>query len=244
LIWSNQVNLDKIVAFDEVIDELVAENHDFVLLGDEDAYDWFLNDNQANMTDGLHPNSGLGRETLADFWASAILSDYEYQVNPNTEWLSDVNEFTLDESGTLTFTIDKYLGEFTGAVKVTDDNDYDETLVSGTDFTAGESSTVIELLNSYLNTLGAGTYTLNVEFAGGVWVESTFTISASGVITPTPINPNAPAVPGLTSPNTGSNLGKLLAENRSVVLAGLAIVIAGLGISVVLDGRKLTTRGQ
>jgi lysophospholipase L1-like esterase len=233
LTWRNasQAIQDKITAYGDVIDELVAENHDFVLLGDESAYDWFLS-NPSYLYDGLHPTAA-GNEVLADFWANAILGNYEYQINPDSKWLAADNEFVLNRNGSLTFTVDKYLGEFTGVVKV------NGTTLSADKYTVSEGSTVIELLNTYLNTLGAGTYTLSVEFAGGVWVESTFTILADGTITPTPVNPNAPAVPGLTSPNTGFNLGKLLKENRGAVLAVISAVITGLGISIALVSRKL-----
>jgi lysophospholipase L1-like esterase len=223
----------RLLEYQTAIAELVAENGGYVLQGDTAAYDYFAA-NQSQLGDGVHP-SEAGHLVLGGLWADAILDNLEYEINPDRTWASSVNEFTLGEDGTLTLSIDKYFGEFTGVVKVNND-----VLTAGVDYTASEGSTVIELLNSYLNTLGAGTYTLNVEFVGGVWVESTFTILADGTITPTPANPNAPAVPGLTSPNTGANLGKFVSENRGAVLSALAVIIAGLGISIVLVGRKLT----
>jgi lysophospholipase L1-like esterase len=60
LIWRDTSkvggDLVKMAAFNEVIDELIAENGGFVLIGDEDAYAWFEVDNDTNMSDGLHPN--------------------------------------------------------------------------------------------------------------------------------------------------------------------------------------------
>jgi lysophospholipase L1-like esterase len=219
--------------------ELVAENGGFILLGDNGgAFDWFKEQETMSagsvLLDGTHPNS-VGHTKLGEFWAGAIKADLLYQISPNHVWTLGDNSFVLGDSKTLTHSIDKYFGEFSGVVKVDD-----VELTADEDYTASEGSTVIELLNSYLNTLGAGTYTLSVEFAGGVWVDSTFTISASGVITPTPVNPNAPAVPsGPSVPNTGFNLGKLLKENRGAVLAVISVVIAGLGISIALVTRKL-----
>jgi lysophospholipase L1-like esterase len=225
----------KLQSFIAVIPELVSENDGFVRLGDTQAYDYFQNTPTA-LFDKVHPNA-TGHAALGGFWANAIRADLEYEIDPDATWVSSDNEFTLNEDGTLALSIDKYIDEFTGVVKVTDGDNVSETLTENTDFTATAGSTVIELLNTYLNTLGAGTYTLSVEFSGGVWVESTFTISASGVITPTPISPNAPALPSV--PNTGFNLGKFVSENRGAVLSALVAVIAGLGISVVLVGRKL-----
>ncbi|MDR2523971.1 MAG: GDSL-type esterase/lipase family protein [Candidatus Nomurabacteria bacterium] len=185
------------LAYQTAVDDLVSENGGFALLGDTSAYAWF-EANTSALADGTHPTND-GYTQLGQFWATAIRSVLEYEIAPDHSWSAGDNSFTLGESGTLTHTIDKYYGEFAGVVKVNG-----TTLTNGTDYTASEGSTVIELLNSYLNTLGAGTYTLSVQFAGGVWVDTTFTISAAGVITPTPTDPNAPAVPVVPGvPNTG-----------------------------------------
>jgi hypothetical protein len=54
-------------------------------------------------------------------------------------------------------------------------------------------------------------------------------------------NPNTPFSPNV--PNTGlSNLGKFVSENKGVILTGLAMIIAGLGISIALVSRKLARK--
>jgi lysophospholipase L1-like esterase len=207
------------------IAELVTENNGYVLQGDTSAYEYFAN-NQAELGDGVHP-SEAGHVTLGAYWANAIKSNLEREITPTHSWSASDNSFTLGETSTLTHTIDKYYGEFTGVVKVNG-----ATSTNGTDYTASEGSTVIELLNSYLNTLGVGTYTLSVQFAGGVWVDTTFTISAAGVITPTPTNPNAPATP--SAPNTG-----LFGTSLEATVAGLSVLTAIAAFGLVLLGRKL-----
>jgi len=176
LIWRNttQANLDQIAAFNNVIAQLVANNGGYVLAGDTgDAYTWFKNDNMTNMTDGLHPDAGLGRQTLANFWAGATLDNFAYQINPNHTWLSNVNSHQLATTGTLTFNIDKYLGEFSGVVKV------DGVALPTSDYTVTAGSTDVELTAGYLNGLSVGTHNLVVGFNGGVTVADTFNITAA-----------------------------------------------------------------
>jgi hypothetical protein len=223
LIWrADQSSVAKIPAFDTVIDELVVENGDFVLAGDSDAYAWFENDNKTNMTDGLHPNTGVGRQTLAEFWAEAIKTNLEYQINPDKTWVDLDSEFQLGEGGTLMLNIDKYFGEFES---VSVDG---SALTAGYDYTATASSTVIEFSNAYLNVLAVGSHTLIASFYGGVNVTSNFNILAAGNSdgnnnTGDSVGNNTPGVP-----NTGVfglSWGDITSLFSAVALATLAGMI-------------------
>jgi lysophospholipase L1-like esterase/plastocyanin len=240
-----EVGSTRVAEYNAVLAELVDEYDGFALMGDEQGYEWFKANQSALGGDGLHPTAE-GSQQLGEFWANAIKADLEYQINPDTEWLAADNEFDKDSdpaSATLTFTVDKYFDEFTGLVKVDG-----VALTDSVDYTATAGSTVIELLNSYLNTLTAGTHTLTVAFNGGVTASSQFTILAAntggnngGNTGGGSTNPNTPFSP--TVPNTGfSNLGKFVSENRGAVLAGLGAVIVGLGVSISLVGRKLASK--
>jgi hypothetical protein len=110
------------------------------------------------------------------------------------------------------------------------------SVVSPSDYAVSEGSVVVSLSQDYLDSLAVGTHSLTLAFTGNVHTSSQFTILAEA----SSANPNTPSGTfSPTVPNTGFNLGKFVGENRGAVLAALAVVIAGLGISVVLVGRKL-----
>ena len=211
----------KLDSFTSVIDQIVSEGQGYVLLGDTTLRntDW---SGQGMLSDAIHLNDD-GYAVVGAAWASAIHSNLLAQINPANTWLNSDNTFKLGETGTLSFSIEKYIGELTG---VTVDG---APTVLGTDYDAVSGSTIIELLNSYLNTLGAGTYTLNVQFAGGVSVPTTFIIQPDGTI----ISPTNPTI-DLNAPATGLfNLG----SNVSIVLLGILAISALAG--AILVGRKL-----
>jgi lysophospholipase L1-like esterase len=230
-----------------VIDELV--NGETVLRGDKEAYAYF----QANLTsltcDNTHPNQ-VGNVQLGTYWANAIRADLEYQISPAYEWLTDDNEFDQDndsEDATLTFSIDKYLGEFSDVVKV------DGQTLESSNYTATAGSTIIELTNAFLNSLAAGNHTLAVAFHGGVNVNSQFTILAAnnsggnnnnnnnggdsgGNNSNSSDSVNTPFSPitTLSSPSTGL-FGT--SATTTALVSGLVTVISALVI--VLIGHKL-----
>lgn len=247
LVWRHEVDAPtRITGFGTIIDELIAENNGYVLPGDTDAYAWFQNDNTANMTDGLHPNSGLGQRTLMDFWTTAITRNLKYQVAPNHAWTNDTNYHISGETGTLTHTIDKYFGDFTNVVKI------DGTTLSSSDYTATAGSTIIELSNSLLNILPTGSHTLTVEFYGNVQVSSNFAIAANSqsicqngatnfpacddniVIPATPNGPNAPEVPKTGTQTISASTEATATSNILIALATTAIILG----TIVLAKRK------
>jgi hypothetical protein len=160
----------KLAAFIPMIDELV--DGETVLLGDTQALADFRTNMGTLTCDTAHPNQA-GNVQLGTYWANAIKSNLEYQINPDKVWVSNVDEHQLDQAGTLTLSIDKYLGEFSNVVKV------DNETLNAEDYTATAGSTEIELSNTFLNTLAVGNHTLSAEFYGGVNVSSDFTILAA-----------------------------------------------------------------
>jgi hypothetical protein len=152
-----------------------------------------------------------------------IQSNLEYQIVPSHEWISLDSEFTLGESGVLTHSIDKYFGEFSGVVKV------DDVALSAGDFIASDGSTVIELSNAFLNSLGAGNHTLSVGFYGGVWVDGQFGVLARGASGCTSNcvsdNPSAPNTGANTSVrDTGRAVASLFGASVGVTIVGLVLV--------------------
>jgi hypothetical protein len=151
----DQESLALIIAYQEVIDELV--DGETVLLGDVEAFDYFSG-HQNELPDKVHPN-GEGYQNLGKFRATAIKSAIDYQITPEKHFVDEMSGHTLTTTGTLTLSIDKYFGEFSNVVEV-DGN----PLSSG--YTATSGSTEITLEADYLNTLSTGSHTLSVGFEG------------------------------------------------------------------------------
>jgi hypothetical protein len=187
---------------------------------------------------------------LGEFWALAYERVIIEPLTTSHQFTgASDDEYAIDSVAGLEYTVDKDFSWFnvqTGQfANVLVDND----IVDPVDYTATSGSTVINLLPTYLNTLTTGSHTLTVRFTDGVSFSSAFSVLAAntggnnggntgGNTGGGSTNPSTPFSPSV--PNTGiSNLGKLLAENRSVAMAVLGIVIAGLGISIALVGRKL-----
>jgi len=159
------------LSYQSAIDDVIAANGGYVLLGDTAGYDWFqANNSFVGGTDLVHPNAA-GHVQLGEFWAGAIMSDLAYQVNPDHAWVSDVNSHQLGDSATLTCAIDKYFGEFANVVMV------DGIAIPADAYIATADNTNVELTAKYLNTLSAGEHTLTVGFNGGVSVTDDFTIT-------------------------------------------------------------------
>jgi lysophospholipase L1-like esterase len=173
----------------QTVNAELADGDERVMVGDTSYFDWSRDNSATAFEDGIHPNASVGLPMLADMWTDAIIADIEYQINPNHDW-STGSSFTLGSTETLTHVVDKYFGEFTGVVKV------DGVALTGPNYTAGEGSTVIELSNSFLNSLTAGNHTLTVAFNGGVFVSSQFSVLSAGAGVPT-----SSIIPA--APNTG-----------------------------------------
>lgn len=160
------------LAYQGAIDNLVATNDGYVLLGDTDAYDWF-EATQAFIggADTVHPNAA-GHTKLGTFWATAIKANLVYQTNPDHEWQGGVNKYELESSNSITHITDKYIGEFANDIKV------DGITLTSSEYTSASGSTAITLLPDYLETLSTGNHTLTVGFDGGVSVAAGFIITA------------------------------------------------------------------
>jgi hypothetical protein len=221
-----------ILAYRQVLDEL-ADGRD-VLRGSTNTYDTFKNDLSLTSGDGVHPTSPVGHETLGQLWADVyndlLIAPYgepQHAFNGGSSYTvgSDVDLVHRSAVDLRAF------GHF-----VTVDG---AALTEGSDYTFASGSTEITLASGYLDSLSVGTHTLAVSFLGvsgsygAVSLANTFNILAKST------GGNSGGGNGLASPNTGSNLGKLLKDNRSAVLAIITVVIAGLGISIALVSRKL-----
>ena len=234
---SKVVNDTLLTSYFGAIDNIVANNGGFVLLGDTSAYQCFKTVSDTNCvlaSDGVHPTSA-GYDRLGQFWASAIKSNLLYQINPDHEWLAADNEFQLGETGTLTHSIDKWFGEFEGDVYV------DGIALGAGDFVATAGSTNIELTNAFLNSLAVGSHNLNIGFYGGVNIRSNFNILAAA---------NTGGNNGDTGNNTGvgnrdfnaPNTGLFgLSDNATISLLGGVAILALLG-SILLGCRLLTKK--
>ena len=148
------------------IDELVAENGGFVVLGDTAANTW----SSGALCDGVHPTAA-GYNTLGQLWAGAIAKVLDAEISPDHAWLANVSTHQLGDDATLTHTVDKYLGEFNGVVTV------DGVALPDSDFAATGGTTDIELSAGFLNSLSAGEHSLTVGFNGDVTVAATFAIT-------------------------------------------------------------------
>jgi lysophospholipase L1-like esterase len=72
----------RLESYQMVLDELVAENAGFVVRGDTNIWEWSqTNSGSVFREDGVHLND-TGHTKLGEFWANAIRSNFEYQINP------------------------------------------------------------------------------------------------------------------------------------------------------------------
>jgi lysophospholipase L1-like esterase len=138
-----------------------------------------------------------GYEVLGGFWADSYSRVITDEIYPNHEWLTGADSFVLETTGTLTHSIDKYFGEFSGVVRV------DGVVLASADYVI-TTATDVRLSNAFLNSLTVGNHDLTVEFDGGVFVNAKFMIVAAETKPSeptTPANPTTPIIPA--APNTG-----------------------------------------
>jgi lysophospholipase L1-like esterase len=85
-LWDDQSNA-RLAGYIEKLGNIVLANSGFVGRGDTTLYQWFM-DNPNCLGDGIHPNSGCGLDYIGEAWAGAIMSVFDYQINPNASFLS------------------------------------------------------------------------------------------------------------------------------------------------------------
>jgi lysophospholipase L1-like esterase len=230
---SGEAQPDLISQYREVIHELV--DGETVFLGDTDAFDYFAA-NPSELDDGVHPTD-VGYVSIGNLWAAAFNRVIIEPLTLTHDFTgTTIDSHTKETATGLEYTVDKDIAWFDVQSGYFANVLVDNIIVDPSDYTASSGSTVITLAPSYLDTLAVGPHSLTVRFTDGVNFTSAFNILAAN----TSNGNSSSSGNGLASPNTGTNLGKFINENKSAVLAALAAVIAGLGISIVLVGRKLT----
>lgn len=167
-------SISKMSWYIAAIDELT--DGEIVIYGDTQAYEYF-EANQSELPDKIHPNT-LWHQHLWEFRARAITGIFEQEINPNKQRLSGVNEHTLTTNNVLSLSIDKYLWEFENTIKI-------NGAQIATGYLTTTWGTIITLTADYLNTLSAGTYSIEVWFYGGVRVDDTFVIKNKTITPPT-----------------------------------------------------------
>ena len=128
--------------------------------------------------------------------------------------------------------------------------DIDDNDVGSENYTKEEGSTIITLSKSYVQTLSAGTHTINFHFTNGK-SSTNLVIKAAPVVTPAP-TPTPTATATITQPQTTTAVTTPVEESRTITIpltsdqsdlaawmGMLMISISGMIISLVLNNKKL-----
>lgn len=171
---------------------------------------------KGSLTDTVYVNHVLLNDTPAPE------NIYKYTEGENSTW-------TAGSKAGMTFKLNGNYDEFSG-VKV-NGKLLDESL-----YTAAKGSTIITLKPEYLNTLKAGTYTLEVLYTNGQAPKTTFTIKAAAAGKPAAATPGA-AAPEKTAPSKSSNTPKT-GDTTNAAAAIALVLLSGAGLLVGIKKRK------
>jgi lysophospholipase L1-like esterase len=216
-----------------VLKELV--DGESVFYGDDQAYDYLLDNYATAMADVVHPNA-VGHAKLGEFWADAY---NRVIIDPITTAHNFVggNQHQISDGSDLNYVVDKDFAWFNVGAGNFANVLVDDAIVDPADYTAASGSTEITLSADYLDTLSVGSHTLTVRFTDGVNFANAFEITAKATNPTNPANPTSPFSPAVpTVPDTG--LG--LTRQATVIIAGLITVITALAITFV--NRKLKSQ--